>query len=474
MDALDVEMSLAEGEQALQTLLKFARKEAGTHEAHEAEKGLFTRLLPMGLAAMKLYIAQRGTGDVGPAVTRGDGMILPREQKLRGRDYFSLFGKFAVARTCYRRPGEPGIFPLDAQVNLPERGDSYVLQEWMTVFAVEEPFKDSAGLFEQLFDLDLAESVLMEVAQEAPEDSEGFYAQRPVPQADTEAELLVVSFDGKGVPKLKAEAAKRKAQLGKAKSGSRRKKRWEGSVLPSMPNHELPKRWQNSWWIRKREAVGDEAPRAQQVRRLASLVRTKQAVMDGIKADAERRAPQHRTPLVVPLDGALGLWRLAPKLCREWRRVTCVLDIMPVVGDLWSAANAWFGEGSKAGTRWVQQKLTEMLRGRVGYVIGGLRQLLTKRQLRRSVRETRANVITCFQNHRRWMHDDVYLAAGLPVGTGFVNISQRSYPYTDHSCLSYGCRHGIIEPCRRCRQVTVSGRGRERKFMPTSILPPRL
>ena len=50
------------------------------------------------------------------------------------------------------------------------------------MFAVEHPFKDSAGLFEQLFDLELAESVLMEVAQEAPEDYEDFYAQRPVPQ----------------------------------------------------------------------------------------------------------------------------------------------------------------------------------------------------------------------------------------------------------------------------------------------------
>jgi hypothetical protein len=119
MDALNVEMSIAEGKQALQALLEFAREEAGTLETHEAEKGIFKRLLPMGLAAMKLYFAQRGTGDVGPAVTRADGMILPREQKLRGRDYCSRFGKFAVARTCYRRPGEPGIFPLDARSTSP-------------------------------------------------------------------------------------------------------------------------------------------------------------------------------------------------------------------------------------------------------------------------------------------------------------------------------------------------------------------
>jgi hypothetical protein len=170
MDGLDVETSIAAGEQALQALLQFARESAGTLEAHAAEKGIFTRLLPIGLAAMKLYFAQRGTGDIGPAIARADGVILPREQRLRGRDYCSRFGKVAVPRTCYRMPGEPGIFPLDAQVNLPERCDSYFLQEWMTVFEVEHPCKESAGFFAQLFDLDVAESVLMEVAQEASED----------------------------------------------------------------------------------------------------------------------------------------------------------------------------------------------------------------------------------------------------------------------------------------------------------------
>jgi hypothetical protein len=171
---------------------------------------------------------------------------------------------------------------------------------------------------------------------------------------------------------------------------------------------------------RQREHVTDDAPRAQQVRRVASLVRTKQAVMELIKADAERRDPQHRKPLVVLLDGALGLWNQATKLFKAWNRVTFVLDILHVVGYLWSAANALCGEQSQAGTHWVQQKLTEILRGRVGYVIGGLRQILTKQQLRQSVRETLQKVITFFHNHRRWMRYDTYLAAGVPVGTGVV------------------------------------------------------
>ena len=119
-----------------------------------------------------IYI--KWTGNVGPAVARADGVLQPREQKLQGRDYFPRFGTFAVARSCDRTPGEPGIFPLDAQVNLPARCDAYVLQEWMTVFAVAHPFQESASWFEPRVDLEVAASVVLEVAQEAPADYEAF------------------------------------------------------------------------------------------------------------------------------------------------------------------------------------------------------------------------------------------------------------------------------------------------------------
>jgi hypothetical protein len=163
-----------------------------------------------------------------------------------------------------------------------------------------------------------------------------------------------------------------------------------------------------------------EAPSAQPGRRVASLGRTTQQVMALIKADAARREPQHRHPVVLRRDGALGLWRLAPRLFQPWKRGTCVLDLRPVGGDLWGAANAWFGEASQAAKRWGQRQRTEMLRGRVGDVIGGRRPSLTKPRLRQSVRQTRATVITCGHHHRRWLPSDQYLAMGVPVGTGVV------------------------------------------------------
>jgi hypothetical protein len=240
MDALDVEMRIAEGEQALQARSTCARERAGKLEAHAAEKGRFKRLLPSGLAAMKLYCAQRGTGDVGPAIMRADGAMLPRQTHRRGRDDLSRFGTFKVARTCDRTPGEPGLFPLDAQVNFPERGDSYCLQEWMTWFEVEPPCQDSAGLCEPRFDREVAESVLRAVAKEAPADDKDFYAQRPMPPEEAAGELRVVSFDGQGVPMLKAEAVKLTAQLGPGEKRPQNTAALVGGSYPVDPKPRSP------------------------------------------------------------------------------------------------------------------------------------------------------------------------------------------------------------------------------------------
>jgi hypothetical protein len=373
MESLDVETRIAEGEQALQALLKCARANAGKLEAHAAEQGLFTRLMPIGLAAMTRYFAQRGTGAVGPAVTRADGVLLARAQKLRVRDYCSLVGKFAVTRTCDRTPGPPGSLPLDAQLNLPERCDADCLPEWMTVFAVEHPCKERSSWCEPLCALEVAESVLMAVAKEAPANYEACYAQPPLPPEDTAGALRVVSFAGQGVPLITAEATQLNAKLG---TGETRQKQQAALVgvsetvdpKPRSPEvlAELLVEPEAARARRHRAGVTDAAPRAQQVHRLASLVRTKQVLMALITADAERSDPQHRTPWVVVLDGALGLWRLATQFFKSWKRVTCVLDIMPGIGDLWSAPHAWFGAGAQDGTRWVQAKLAAILRGRVG------------------------------------------------------------------------------------------------------------
>ena len=427
MDALEVETSLAAGEQALQTRLTCVRERAGTRAAHDAETGIFTRLLPSGWAALQRCVAPRGPGELGAAVPRADGMRLPRETPRRARDDCSRFGTGAGPRTCDRTPGAPGICPLDAPVNFPERGSSYVLQAWLTVCAVEQPFQERAGLFEPLVALEVAESGVREGAQEAPQDDERCDAQQPGPDLATPGEFLVVSCEGQGVPLITAEATTLKAKVGTGATRPQKQEALGGGSDTVDATRRSPEAWAErlvepaaARARRPREGATDDAPSAQHVRRGARWVRTKPAVMELMKAEAERRDPGHRQPWVVRRDGALGLGNLAPKRFKPWQRMTCILDILPVGGDLWSAANAWCGEGSQDGTCGVQAKLTAMLRGRVGDVLGGRRQILTKPRRRKSVRATRANVVTFCHNHRRWMPYAGYLAAGWPVGTGVV------------------------------------------------------
>ena len=53
--------------------------------------------------------------------------------------------------------------------------------------------------------------------------------------------------------------------------------------------------------------------RAQNIRRMASLERTKKEVVKEMAADATNRDPGHKRPLVVTMDGALHLWDLVRK-----------------------------------------------------------------------------------------------------------------------------------------------------------------
>jgi hypothetical protein len=191
---------------------------------------------------------------------------------------------------------------------------------------------------------------------------------------------------------IKTEAAKFKAKLGMGEKWQTQKAALVGvrdtvEAKPRSPE-ALAKRLVEPEAARarpQRTGTIDGARRAQPVRRMASLVWTKPAVMELSKADAERRDAHQSKPLGVWLDGARGRWNLASQLCQPWQRMTPVRALMHVVSSPWTAANAWFHAGTRVGKPWGQERLTAILSGRVDYVSGGLRQVRPKRKLRQSV-----------------------------------------------------------------------------------------
>ena len=479
MQAFSVEHSILEGEHAVKELFQFVQDHAADSDAYQMESAIFSRLQKIGLAALRCYFAEKGTGDIGAELEVSEGTVLKRESGLRGRDYFSVFGKLKVPRTCYRAPGHDGQMPLDAQANLPRRCYSYLLQEWMDLFSLRDSFAESSLSLEKLLRVTVKPSRLEIVNRESVKDYDQFYQRKELPSSASEGEVHVLSFDGKGVPVIKREAAKLQARLGK---GEKRQKKKEAMVGVSYtlgrqvrtpeevaenlvyPERVKKRRAEEERAARTGEMKGQRQPtpvtrdpaaqppatpgqaerrqaeqgqaeqpapattptagnslsiRAQNVRRLASLERPKQEVMKALSRDAERRNSTQQRPYVVVMDGALRLWNAVTALLVGIVWVG-VLDIIHVVEYLWDVGNALYGEKTAKTEAWVYESLLSILRGQVRQVREELEQMRTTLSLKAGQRKALKATIRYFTHHDQWMRYDEYLKAGYPIGSGVV------------------------------------------------------
>lgn len=429
MPPYSIEQSIFEGQMEVNQLFEFVTKNAVVMDAYSMEKEIFKRVMRIALAAMKGYFAEKGTGDVGNVLELEDGTIMKSEKRLLEKNYFAVFGKLEVYRSCYRVNGREGIMPLDAQANLPERTYSYFLQELMDLLSIRDSFGEAAVTLKNMLGLGISSSRFEVVNRESANSYDEFYENKELPDPESEGEIQVIGFDGKGVPIIKREAAKLKSRLGKGEKRQKKKEAIVGVSYTTDPKVRTPEEVAENLVYpeearKKRDAEkekGIKYPyiRAKNPRRIASLERSKKKVMEEIITDAKRRDLDNQQPLVVVMDGALYLWDLLGSLLAGMNWVG-ILDIIHVTEYLWKVGNALYGEKSPKGERWVYTHLLAILQGRVGMVIGGLKQTMSKRKLKANQRKALEDAINYFENHREWMHYDDYLALGYPIGSGVV------------------------------------------------------
>lgn len=429
MTVYSIEQSITEGDKEIKALFEYVQNHATEFELYDIEKYIFSAVMNVGLAALKCYFAQRGTGDIGSKLITENGIELPQTRRLRQKTYFSIFGKIKISRTCYRDRGYDGIMPLDAQVNLPVRCYSYLLQEWMNLCSVRDTFAESATTLNTLLGLDIKASRFEIVNQESTGSYDKFYKNKAMPSAQEEGQIRVVSFDGKGVPVIKKEAAKIQSRKGKGKKRQKTKEAMVGisyTIDPNIRNPEevaenlvFPEKAQEKKKKLKEHGKAVPEVKAKNIRRMASLERTKKEVANEILKDTHARLVNGKEPLIVVMDGALSLWILMATVLSGVKWVG-ILDIIHVVEYLWKVGNALHGEQTPEAKKWVHKQLLAILEGRVGRVIGGLKQTKTKRTLSASQTKAVDAAVSYFTNHREWMRYDEYLSAGYPIGSGVV------------------------------------------------------
>src|SRR3954469_21831847 len=102
---------------------------------HQVEEAVFRNLLVIGRWLLRAFLDRAGTGDVGPTLTVATDppsepdQELPRLEQLHKRPYLSIFGEIKIERPFYGHDRVEAA-PLDAQLHLPQRQYSYLLQQW--------------------------------------------------------------------------------------------------------------------------------------------------------------------------------------------------------------------------------------------------------------------------------------------------------------------------------------------------------
>ncbi len=86
---------------------------------------------------------------------------------------------------------------------------------------------------EKVLGIKISSSRFEVVRQDSCTSYDKFYEQKPPPSKQSQGDLQVISFDGKGVPVIRRQLSELKARLGweKVKSVRRKKKLWLVSVI---------------------------------------------------------------------------------------------------------------------------------------------------------------------------------------------------------------------------------------------------
>lgn len=425
------EQAFLKAESQLAALCEFVRG-AGREQLRmdEVERELFSQLLLLGLTLLKAHVAAQGDGDAGPTL-EADGHEVQRLPEPRQPRYLSIFGELLIRRFVYaRREGQKvERAPLDETLGMPAGEFSYVLEDWLQRLCVKDSFHEACQSLRMLLGLSPSERAAEVMSQRMAAQVETFRAQAASPPPREEGPILVATADGKGVPMRRPieERVRTAPRRGKGEKANKKQMAYVGAVYSIDPFERTADDVVQEL-DRRQRATDRPVPQHKHVwAEMTTLAEGevctgRERLFVEMAVAAHERDPTHRKPLVCLMDGEAGLWEMQ----RQWLpRALGILDLFHVLERLWQAAHCFHPEKSPQAEQFVTRRLRQLLEGKVQGVIGGLRRLVKKHDLRGQQRRTIQAVIRYYSNNRRHMRYDEYLAAGYPIGSGVAEGACR-------------------------------------------------
>jgi hypothetical protein len=396
------------------------------------ERELFRQLLGLGHTLLTAFVAAHGDGDLGPHAEMPEGRTVRRLPERHDRRYLSIFGELTIDRVAYgTREGQViERVPLDERLGLPEGDFSYVLEDWGQRLGLKGSFAEAGQSLEMLLGLRVGVRALEQMNRVVAGHARSFQDSLEPPLASEEGPLMVVTADGKGVPMRRPEEDGPKPHHRRTKGEKANKKQMAcvGAVYSIDP------------FVRKAEDIIDEVLRDEKAKQRpvpqhkhvwAELTRevegeppvtAKDGLFCRLTDELAARNLGHDRPVVCLMDGERALWDAQAVYFPE---AVGILDLFHVLERLWAVAHCFHKEGSDQAKGFVEQRLRDLLQGRVGYVIGGLRRRLKAGKLSGPRRQVVRSALEYLGNNRAHMRYDEYLAAGYPIGSGVAEGACR-------------------------------------------------
>jgi hypothetical protein len=404
---------------------------------HEVEEMTWGGFIEMGRETIIAYIKEQEEELPRPEVIEYEGKQLQRLPERRVRAYVSAFGPTPFARDVYatRETQRQEVVPLDAKLGMPQSDTSYLLQKWGGMQFVKQSYKESRTTLTSILGFAPSVNGLEDMAAQASEHAEDYLDRQGPVDPTTEAEILVATSDCKGVPMRKIDAPRtkqadegpRRKRLKKGEKNGQKRMACVGGVYSVAPFRRTVEEVLDETLRKEKQA---QRPQPQNKRLRAVLTRevdgaevnAKDVIFDWLAKELRERDPHEQRTVVALMDGETKLRDLQEL---KIRRAIGILDIWHVTEYLWELAYCFYRDGSAEAEAFVETYLRKLLLGKVNRVIGGIRQMATKRDLPQPKWEKVEDCLFYFAARSDYMKYDEYLAAGYPIGSGVVEGACR-------------------------------------------------
>jgi hypothetical protein len=348
----------------------------------------------------------------------------------------TLVGEVEVQRTLYQGEEVPYLAPLEGVLALPKDKYSHEVRRIAAEESARSSFDEATEAIDKRTGAHVPKRQVEALSVRAAQDFDAFYADR-LREPETGAQLLVLSFDDKGIAMRHADLreATRKAaedtprplhsRLTKGEKPNRKRMahvaavysldKWPRTIADVLHGLHDPK---------ERDA---KRPRPVNKRVWASIEHPGQEVIDAAFDEGLRRDPERARRWIVLVDGHRDQIKRVLRGARTAGvEIRIVLDIVHVIEYLWRAAYAFHPEGSPDAEKWVEDRLLALLNGRsAGEIARSLRGMIERHGLDAKAAKPVRKCMNYLTRNGRWLHYDHALAEGLPIATGVIEGACR-------------------------------------------------